>query len=243
MRLRTVTILLVVAVLAVVIAAVIVGTATGPRAGLADSAGAGSSAVESGAGTEAGQASRSPAAATPTPGAPHKDKTDKNKPDKNKPDDGGPSSGKEGNPSISTPVPYRLPGSTPPDSTPPAPKALVSAPLPATASARGSIVKGFPAVIPQAPESTITFSSVATEGDRMQMGLEATTSVSADGVLSYYRTVFEPLGLVAAPAPAVEGSAALSFVRGGNGITVTVSTSAGSARAHYIVTGIFIAGT
>lgn len=238
MRLRTVTILLVVAVLAVVIAAVIVGTATGPRAGLADSAGAGSSAVESGAGTEAGQASRSPAAATPTPGAPNKKKSDKNKSD-----DGGPSSGKEGNPSISTPVPYRLPGSTPPDSTPPAPKALVSAPLPATASARGSIVKGFPAVIPQAPESTITFSSVATEGDRMQMGLEATTSVSADGVLSYYRTVFEPLGLVAAPAPAVEGSTALSFVRGGNGITVTVSTSAGSARAHYIVTGVFIAGT
>lgn len=237
MRLRTVTILLGVAVLAVVIAAVIVGTATGPRAGLADSAGAGPSAVENGTGAEAGQASRSPAAATPTPGAPNKKKSDKNK------SDGGPSSGKEGNPSVSTPVPYRLPGSTP-DSTPsPAPKALVSAPLPATASARGSIVKGFPAVIPQAPESTVTFSSVASEGDRMQLGLEATTSVSADGVLSYYRTVFEPLGLVAAPAPAVEGSAALSFVRGGNGITVTVSTPAGSARAHYIVTGVFIAGT
>lgn len=242
MRVRTVTVLLVVAALVVAIAAVIAGNSGGSGARLADSTN-GRSTVEGGAGTESGPAGRSPGAATPTPGASNPSKS-KTKSDKNKSDSGDPTSGQEGNPSASTPVPYRLPDSTPPDSTPEVkPKPLVSAPLPATANASGSIVKGFPAVIPQAPQSTITFSSVATQGERMQVGLDATTTVSAADLLAYYRTAFEPLGLVAAPAAAVEGSTALSFVRGDNGITVTVSTSAASPRSHYTVTGVFVAGT
>lgn len=214
MRLRTVTVALVAVALVIVIAAVMMGNSTGQKARLADSADAGTS-----------QANRSP-------GAPSTDASGKN-------DKSDSPSGKEGNPSANSPVPYRLPD---PEASA-KPKPLVSKPLPATASARGSIVAGFPAVIPKAPKSTVAFSSVATQGTRMQVGLDATSGISPADVLSYYRTTFTRLGLVATSAPAVTGSTALVFVRGANGITVTVSDAPGTPRSHYTVTAVFRAGT
>ena len=213
MRLRTVTIALVAVALVIVVAAVMMGNATGQKARLADSADAGTS-----------QANRSPGA--PTDASGKKDKSDA-------------PSGKEGNPSASAPAPYRLPDSK----APAKPEPLVSEPLPASASARGSIVAGFPAVISKAPKSTVAFSSVATQGTRMQVGLDATSGISAADVLSFYRTAFTRLGLVAKSAPAVDGSSALVFVRGANGITVTVSDAPGAPRSHYTVTAVFRAGT
>ena len=242
MRLRTVTILLVVAVLAVVIAAVIVGTAHRASSAACRQRGCRPQRRRE-------RCRHRGRTGQPVPGCRYADSRStqqgqnrQEQPDKNKPDDGGPSSGKEGNPSISTPVPYRLPGSTPPTRHRPQPKALVSAPLPATASARGSIVKGFPAVIPQAPESTITFSSVATEGDRMQMGLDATTSVSADGVLSITAPCSSPSASWRHPPPRwtdrlrCPSSAAAMASR-------SPCRPRQAVRSALHVTGVFIAGT
>jgi hypothetical protein len=231
MRIRTVPALLLVTVL-LVVAAVIAGVMAGQQTRLTDSADAGSSAVDNGAAS--GTNTTDGLAATPSP-----DASGKAVPKSKTPTPGTPNSGKEANPSGSTAVPYRLPGSKPLAT----PQPLVDTPLPPSASARGSIVKGFPAVIPQAPKSTVTFSSIATQDKRMQVGLDATTTISAADVLAYYRTAFEPLGLVAAAAPAVDGSTALAFARGDNGITVTVSGSVGSSNSHYTVTGVLSAGT
>lgn len=230
MRVRTAPALLVAALL--VVGAVVVGITAGQQTRIAESADTGSSTVDNGAAT--GNATTDGGAGSATP-SPHASGTAS---PKAKSPTGTPSSGKEGNPSASAPAPYSLPSSKPETKAQP----LVGTPLPPSASARGSIVKGFPAVIPQAPNSTVVFSSIATQGTRMQVGLEATTTSSAADVLSFYRTAFEPLGLVAADAPAAEGSTALTFVRGDNGITVTVSDSAGG-HAHYTVTGVLSAGT
>jgi hypothetical protein len=226
MRVRTAPALLIAALL--VVGAVIVGVTAGQQARTADSADAGSSAVDNGAATGNDTTDGVAGSATPSPTASGTASP------KAKSATGAPNSGKEGNPSGSTPTPYSLPGSKPLAT----PQPLIGTPLPPSASARGSIVKGFPAVIPQAPKSTVTFSSIATEGTRMQVGLDATTTISVADVFSYYRTAFEPLGLVAAATPAVDGSTALSFVRGDNGITVTVSDSTGGSRSHYTVTGV-----
>jgi hypothetical protein len=233
MRIRTVPALLLVTVL-LVVAAVIAGVMAGQQTRLADSADAGSNAVDNGAVTGDDHADGLAGSATPSP-----DASGKAVPKSKTPTPGTPNNGKEANPSAPTAVPYRLPGSKPLAT----PQPLVDTPLPPSASARGSIVKGFPAVIPQAPKSAVTFSSIATQDKRMQVGLDATTTISAADVLAYYRTVFEPLGLVAAAAPAAGGSTALAFARGDNGITVTVSGSVGSSNSHYTVTGVLSAGT
>jgi hypothetical protein len=230
MRVRTAPALLVAALL--VVGAVIVGITAGQQTRTADSADAGSSAVDNGAATGNATTDGGAGSATPSPHASGKASP------KAKSPAGTPNRGKEGNPSASAPTPYSLPSSKPLAKAQP----LVGTPLPPSASARGSIVKGFPAVIPQAPNSMVVFSSIATQGTRMQVGLEATTTNSVADVLSFYRTAFEPLGLVAAAAPAAEGSTALTFVRGDNGITVTVSDSAGG-HAQYTVTGVLSAGT
>jgi hypothetical protein len=236
MSVRT-TALVLVSVALVAVAAVVLGNPSAYNPSVNDRAGVGSSEVETGvAGNGAGRSD----AATPSPGSSAKHDNPaapgKSTPDESKRDS---AHGSEPGPSAATPTPYRLPGAKPAAPQ----RQLISAPLPPSASARGSIVKGFPEVIAQAPKSTVMFSSVATQGRRMQVGLDATTSISALDVLSFYRAAFEPLGLVASTAPAVTGSTALAFVRGDNGITVTASDSAGSTGSHYTVTGVLSAGT
>jgi hypothetical protein len=120
--------------------------------------------------------------------------------------------------------------------------ALVTLPLPDTSSAVRSIVDGFPTgVIPTAPHSSIARSSVATEGSRLQAALTAKTSLSVVEVMDFYRTALAKLGLYDTPAPALNGSSALSFKRGNNTITLSATPVAGGCR--YVVFGTFSAAT
>lgn len=144
--------------------------------------------------------------------------------------------GKEQAPSRATKTPYRLPSAEPL-----AP--LISTPLPKAASARGAIAAGFPtAVIPLAPASSVTYSSVSSDRKRLQAGLDATSKLAPDEVLGFYRTKLAPLGLVATSAPAASGWTAVAFVRGASTLTVTAS-AAGAHGSRYSIHGVLVAGS
>jgi hypothetical protein len=124
-----------------------------------------------------------------------------------------------------------------PESTPPA---LVTMPLPDSSTAAGSLVAGFPVdVIPEAPNSVIEMSSVATEGSQVQVALAGQTTLPAGEVVDYYRAALTERGLSGAPAPAPEGSTALAFTLGINSVALTVTPIDGGCR--YVVFGTFTA--
>ncbi|MDJ0323746.1 hypothetical protein QMG61_08210 [Cryobacterium sp. PH31-AA6] len=139
--------------------------------------------------------------------------------------------GTPGSGSVSLPLPESKPQAV-----------LVSLPLPDTSHAVGSIVDGFPTrVIPAAPHSAVATSSVATEGSRLQAALTAQTSLTVVEVLDFYRSSLAELGLYDTPAPALDGSSALSFTRGSN--TITLSATAVDGGCRYVVFGTFTAAT
>lgn len=76
---------------------------------------------------------------------------------------------------------------------------LVVAPLPPDATAQGKLVDGFPTSVAAPVAGTeIIYSSIATEGMRMQAGLTARTEQSATEIADHYRALWASLGL--APA-------------------------------------------
>lgn len=116
----------------------------------------------------------------------------------------------------------------------------VSLPFPASASAVGKLVEGFPTrVVPQAPHSTITNSSVAAEGSRLQVTLSAESTLAVVDVLDFYRTELAKIGMLDAPAPALSGSSALVFARGDHTVTLSATTVKGGCR--YAILGSFTA--
>lgn len=116
----------------------------------------------------------------------------------------------------------------------------VSLPLPDSASAEGKLVKGFPTqVISVAPHSTVTGSSVASEGSRLQVTLTAESSLAVVDVLDFYRTELAKVGLLDTPALALSGSSALVFARGDHTITLSAMTVGDGCR--YVILGSFSA--
>lgn len=127
---------------------------------------------------------------------------------------------------------------------PPAPPAviepLITEPLPATGHRDGAIVDGFPLVISLAPRSEVMFSSVASEGDRVQVGLSALSRNAPGEVLDHYRSLFTGLGLVAESISTADGSSAVAFERGPSTVTVTVWSTHDGTR--YTVFSVLVAG-
>jgi hypothetical protein len=129
-----------------------------------------------------------------------------------------------------------VPGSEPP----PAPPALVTLPLPASSTATGSLVSGFPVqVIPEVPTSVIESSSVAVEGSRLQAALSGQTTLAAEAVVAFYSAELAELGMNGAPAAALDGSTAVTFTRDDNSVALTVIPVDGGSR--YAVFGTFTA--
>lgn len=123
----------------------------------------------------------------------------------------------------------------------PPPPGLVAAPLPATASATGSLVAGFPsAVIPVEEDTAVQSSSVASAENRLQVTLVGTTPSTMADVLEFYRVSFAANHLVDSIAPAADGSTALLFARGTDTILLTV-TPARSGDTAYSVFAAFTA--
>ncbi len=116
----------------------------------------------------------------------------------------------------------------------------VSGPLPPTASAVGSVAKGYPNdVMPAAPKSSISATSVSSQGKRLQASLTATTTLAVIDILAFYRTTLAKYGMYDTAAPALDGSTALTFTRGGNSVTLTATPVAGGST--YVVYGTFAA--
>jgi hypothetical protein len=116
----------------------------------------------------------------------------------------------------------------------------VVAPLPSTASAVGSIVKGFPTrVIPLVPDSIVKNSSVASQGKHLQVSLVAKSSRAAPDLLVFYRDVLAKYGMYDSPAPSLGGTTAIAFHRGTSLVTIAVTPIVGGTE--YVVYGVFTA--
>jgi hypothetical protein len=113
----------------------------------------------------------------------------------------------------------------------PAPRpSLVSRNRPAEAFARGSVVAGFPSAIPVAAKSRIVSSSVSSSDNRLQVTLEATTSISPAKVTEFYRAHFAALSLYGTVTPSLGTSSAVVFALGDDSVTLTVEPDGDGSR-------------
>ena len=104
------------------------------------------------------------------------------------------------------------------------PAPLVTTPLPRAATAQGRLLRQFPDALRPTRAARVQSSSVSPSGDRLQVGLVATTSLSPAQVLLAYRTRLALRGMAeTATPPSVAGSRAAAFRRDDSVVTVTVT--------------------
>lgn len=121
-----------------------------------------------------------------------------------------------------TAQPTLLPGLPTPASDPHQP--LVSMPLPTSAHAEGRLVAGYPRrALPLAPDLRVIASSVASSGRQFHVTLSARTTANALELLVFYRSRLSLLGFTERPAPAIGGSTAVTFRRGRDTVTITLT--------------------
>ncbi|MFF1382989.1 hypothetical protein ACFVWT_05440 [Arthrobacter sp. NPDC058288] len=115
---------------------------------------------------------------------------------------------------------------------PPPPEALVSSPLPPTASAQGKIVAGFPETALQFPDGSVVVSTGVSAADTvLQVTAEAISPSSQDSVVGHFQQKLAALSFWSEPAPAADGQRSVRFVRGPDSVTLTTSvTGTGSTR-------------
>lgn len=166
-----------------------------------------------------------------------------------------PSTSQSRSPSPSTspaPTPGPIPGATPttgsevqpPSATespgsglPPLPAQtpLVTPPLPASGSASGELVEGFPeSIMGPAPGSDVLSSSIATEGETMQVTLVARTDAPADDIRDHYRQQWAALGLT----ESVSAGADAAYIDSFTSLTLAFSPASGTGTI-YMVYGVF----
>jgi len=108
-------------------------------------------------------------------------------------------------------------------------KRLLTGTLPKSASARGALVKGFPSVVPLAAGSKVLSSSVSVSNKTVQAALEADSTSTPAQIVAFYEKLFAKAGLPATENTAAADARSVSFVRGTDSVTLTVSpTKAGS---------------
>lgn len=157
-----------------------------------------------------------------------------------------PDPGSAGGPS-SAPAPAPAPAGgevLPPVSASPAglpipssPAPLVRTPLPATASAQGKIVDGFPADVLRFPEGTVVVSTGVSAADgALQVAAEGIVASSQDSVVGHFQQILGPLKFWSEPAQAAQGQRAVRFSRGNDSLTVTTSTT-GTGGTRFMLLG------
>lgn len=156
--------------------------------------------------------------------------------------DAGPGAGQGPNPGATptTGSEVRPPDAAAPstDRLPPvsAPAPRVSTPLPESGSASGALVDGFPAnLMGPTAQSDVLQSSIASEGDTMQVTLLARTDATPDEVRQYYRALWIGLGLADAGA---NGASDASYADALSSVSLAFSSSAGTGTV-YSVYGVF----
>jgi hypothetical protein len=109
-------------------------------------------------------------------------------------------------------------------------KRLLTGTLPSSASARGALVKGFPAAVPLAVGSKVVSSSVSVSNKTLQAALDAETTSTPAQVVAYYEKLFAKAGLPATENSAAPDTRSLSFVRGTDSVTLTVTATKTGSR-------------
>lgn len=113
---------------------------------------------------------------------------------------------------------------------PPAP--LIRGPLPATASAHGKIVAGFPRDVLSFPRGTVVGSTAVSASDgALQVAADAIVALSQDSVVGHFQQILGPRKFWSEPVPAPQGQRAVRFSRGKDSLTLTTrSTGTGATR-------------
>ncbi|WP_263731777.1 hypothetical protein [Cellulomonas sp. SG140] len=159
----------------------------------------------------------------------------------------------------STPSPSAAPGreqapgpAAPPVVTLPglqaAPTAPAAAPLltgaaPATAERNGAVVAGFPVKVVPVPKGvTVVSSSVSSEGARVQVGMQASSSASPAAVLGAYDEAFGATGFTPTTSPALPGTSAHLYQHGTDGVVVTVKARLGGGTEIALAGSLTTAG-
>jgi hypothetical protein len=158
----------------------------------------------------------------------------------------GPGSGDPGEPGSSAAGNQRALEVLPPVSASPGglpipspPAALVNAPLPSAASAKGKTVEGFPSHILSFPDRTVVvFTAVTSNGDTLQATAEGIVELAADKVTGHFQQVLQAKGFRSEEAPAVSGQAGLRLARGTDSVTLTLSTT-GTGSTRFSLLGTF----
>ena len=87
--------------------------------------------------------------------------------------------------------------------------ALVSKPLPETASSRGRLVRGYPSdVLPTIPGSQVRSSSVSSSSRGVQVAFTGSATLKAEAIAAHYRLALASYGFTESSVPAVGGSTA-----------------------------------
>lgn len=112
------------------------------------------------------------------------------------------------------------------------PAALIRMPLPATASAQGKIVDGFPSDVLPFPDGTVVVSTGVSSADgALQVAADAIVASSQDSVVGHFQQILGPLKFWSEPVRAAEGQRAVRFSRGNDSVTLsTATTGTGSTR-------------
>lgn len=113
--------------------------------------------------------------------------------------------------------------------------ALFTGPIPRSGSAVGSLVAGFPSLIPVTQGSVVSSSSISSSDGIVQVTLVARTTISAPDVLGFYSSQFGKVGIVPQSPPTVAGSIAYSFTRGNDSVTVTATPVSGGGSRYSVV--------
>lgn len=113
----------------------------------------------------------------------------------------------------------------------------VTAPLPESAQSEGTLVDGFPtAEMAPANASEVLSSTIATEGERMQVSLMARTDADQDSILQHYRQTWSALGLT--DAAQTGGSAELVFADAFTNLSLVFSPTSGTGTV-YTLYGVY----
>ncbi|WP_101523675.1 hypothetical protein [Nocardioides houyundeii] len=182
--------------------------------------------------TRTGASSATPAPTTPAPTTPAPTGTASAAPGGQRPATSG---GAEVS-GVGTSAPTSLPGLRESRPTP----ALLRRPLPAAASVTGGLTPGFPGYLRPVRGSRVTSSSLSPAGSRLQVALEASTTLPAAEVLLAYRGRLAARGMAEEPVAAVAGSEAAGLSRGRSSVVVTVRRE--GSRTTYTVYGVLHAG-
>lgn len=115
---------------------------------------------------------------------------------------------------------------------PSAPAPLITGPLPKSATAKGSLVEGWPSSVVTMPAgTTVGSTSISTSGNVLQLTADGVVGTSQEEVLGAFRQSLVGQGFWSEDAPAPDGAVAARFVRGTDTVTVSVSvTGTGVSR-------------